>query len=328
MTQSTPIESTSPILSDAARRRTILDRKITEGSAKAARVLAAVERDMPTDAIVRSSAIRYEASPSIEGAGDMMLRASWGAPGAVPRTFSDYALAQVADRAGVPAHYLGALARAGSEGAWRVELAARILTEHGAHSDERRLVRTVRGEARDPQGEAAHRVAAVAEVRVTPLEAEHDVVARDFDDLAREHLQGHARLGDRAVGGRLSDEIEFSDRTMRLDTMASVSALRDVVRGLLSPAAHEKLTARIAAASECAVTTASLRGRLRNLDKVTAKSVVDAFESEDVINLPEGRTAWRASNAISWVAKHCADDDKRLDLERLAGEAAGDSSSS
>jgi hypothetical protein len=48
-------------------------------------------------------------------------------------------------------------------------------------------------------------------------------------------------------------------------------------------------------------------------------SVGDAFESPDVINLPERNPAWRASNAISWVARHTEGAEMRLDLERAAG---------
>jgi hypothetical protein len=57
----------------------------------------------------------------------------------------------------------------------------------------------------------------------------------------------------------------------------------------------------------------------RALPKPVQKSVLDAFESNDVINLPEGNTAWRASNAISWIARNTDDPELRLDLERAAG---------
>ena len=51
----------------------------------------------------------------------------------------------------------------------------------------------------------------------------------------------------------------------------------------------------------------------------TAKSIADAFAGNDVVNLPPGKTAWRASNAISWIARATEDAEARLDLERLAG---------
>jgi hypothetical protein len=121
------------------------------------------------------------------------------------------------------------------------------------------------------------------------------------------------------LGGRLSDDLEFSERTHRLDTATSASALRDVVRGALGPAGRDKLMEGIRAAHERAMSKTQLAQATRTLPKPVQKSVGDAFDSADVINLPEGNTAWRASNAISWVARHTQDDELRLDLERAAG---------
>jgi len=121
------------------------------------------------------------------------------------------------------------------------------------------------------------------------------------------------------LGARLGDDIEFSDRTHRLDTAASVSALRDIVRGALGPAGRDRLMESIRASHERSMNKSQLASATRALPKHVQKAVVDAFESEDVINLPEGETAWRASNAISWVARHTEDSELRLDLERSAG---------
>ena len=46
----------------------------------------------------------------------------------------------------------------------------------------------------------------------------------------------------------------------------------------------------------------------------------DAFKGTDVEMLPAGNTAWRMSNAISWVANGITDADKRLEVERAAGK--------
>jgi len=62
-----------------------------------------------------------------------------------------------------------------------------------------------------------------------------------------------------------------------------------------------------------------LAGATRTLPKAAQRTILDAFDSEDVINLPPGRTAWRASNAVSWVARHTEEPELRLDLERAAG---------
>jgi hypothetical protein len=121
------------------------------------------------------------------------------------------------------------------------------------------------------------------------------------------------------LGGRLSDEIEFSDRTHRLDTAASVSALRDVVRGAFSLVGRDRLLESICASHDRTMNKSQLSTATRALPKTVQKSVLDAFESNDVINLPEGQTAWRASNAISWIARNTVDPELRLDLERAAG---------
>ena len=121
------------------------------------------------------------------------------------------------------------------------------------------------------------------------------------------------------LGGRLSDEVEFSDRTHRLDTEASASALRDVVRSALGPSGRECLIESIRQAAERDFTKARLSQTTRSLPKSVQQSVADAFTSEDVINLPPGQTAWRASNALSWIARNTDNAELKLDLERLAG---------
>jgi hypothetical protein len=121
------------------------------------------------------------------------------------------------------------------------------------------------------------------------------------------------------LGGRLSDAIEFSERTHRLDTATSASALRDVVRAALSERRRDAFMDTIRAAHERSMSKAQLSQATRTLSKPVQKSIVDAFDSADVINLPPGHTAWRGSNAISWVARHTENAETRLDLERAAG---------
>ena len=121
------------------------------------------------------------------------------------------------------------------------------------------------------------------------------------------------------LGARLPDDISFSERTHQLDTEASASALRDIVRSALRPAARDRLMSNIRDAHERSMSKSELAGATRTLPKGTQRTILDAFDSEDVINLPAGRTAWRASNAVSWVARHTEDPEMRLDLERAAG---------
>jgi len=129
------------------------------------------------------------------------------------------------------------------------------------------------------------------------------------DSLAQVHL-----------GGRLADDIEFSKKTYDLDTRASVSALNDVVRGVLGPAKVNALLEAIKAANEKEIDWRHLSTSLaRKLLKSEVAAAQAAFESEDVLNLPPGKSVWRASNAISWIAGRTEDPDRKLELERVAG---------
>jgi hypothetical protein len=125
------------------------------------------------------------------------------------------------------------------------------------------------------------------------------------------------------LGGKLAEDTIFSQRTYELDTATSVSALRDMVRGHLGEAGREKMTAKIRAAADEAYTAARLGNAARTAPKAVQKAIVDAYKSQDVINLPPGENAWRASNAVSWIARHTEDAELRLDLERMAGVVAG-----
>lgn len=138
-----------------------------------------------------------------------------------------------------------------------------------------------------------------------------------LNGMTRENLLREIHLG-----GRLNEELGFSDRTYRLDTAASVSAVRDVVKGALGPVGMQSLTDKIQAAAAKPYSAKELARAVRNVPKATGQKIVEAYESQDVVNLPPGETAWRASNAVSWIARHAKDAEARLDLERLAGTLA------
>jgi hypothetical protein len=122
------------------------------------------------------------------------------------------------------------------------------------------------------------------------------------------------------LGGRLADSIEFSKRTYELDTEATVSAAKDVVTSGLSDEHIEGLMARVRAANEKEVDWSGIKGRLgKVLTKDEVRRVDEAFKGPDVINLPPGETAWRASNALSWIANTLDDDQRKLEFEKIAG---------
>jgi hypothetical protein len=343
---------------DAARYRAILQRAIDEGAKRAAAVITTIERDQPRDQIVRARAAGFDVAPT---GIRVRIADDWYQP-------TDFALGQIAGRAGVPLPYLRELA-APQSAPWKHQLASEILGQHhGNAGDVRVLVRSVRGQLRgwvsdkyrrldsrplvDALASEARSAGAVpidglaTETRVAikiilprilePIPGEFLVYGGEWSNsdfgngthsfrtfalrvvclngMTRENLLKQVHLG-----ARLGNEIEFSDRTHRLDTAASVSALRDVVRGALGPSGRDRMIEHIRAAHDRAMSKTQLSTATRALPKQVQKLVIDAFESPDVINLPEGNTAWRASNAISWVARHTEDAELRLDLERAAG---------
>ena len=121
--------------------------------------------------------------------------------------------------------------------------------------------------------------------------------------------------------GRLTDDITFSEATYRKDTQATVSALRDVVRAQLGPARIDTLVNQIRKAGEQPIEWARLKTRLANaLTKDELRQAGETFEGQDMINVPAGNTAWRASNAISWIANGAkVAPERKLELEKLAG---------
>jgi len=127
------------------------------------------------------------------------------------------------------------------------------------------------------------------------------------------------------LGKRLDDNLEYSARTIELDTMANISKLRDVVRfafreeniqlslNAIKTAAEQKLDPK--AAKEL------LRSRLTGAE---VEAAIEAYNSPDVVMLPPGNTKYRLSNAISWISQaEGVTTDRRLELDRFAGELIG-----
>lgn len=126
------------------------------------------------------------------------------------------------------------------------------------------------------------------------------------------------------LGRRLAEDVEFSERTYALDTQAQASAVGDIVRGSLGPEKVNALLGKIRALSETEIREfgAGAWGRklASALTKAEHEKARDAFEGADTHLLPPGKTAWRLSNAISWVANGIKSEDRKMELERLAGE--------
>jgi hypothetical protein len=122
------------------------------------------------------------------------------------------------------------------------------------------------------------------------------------------------------LGRRLDDSITYSDRTYRLDTEATVSALTDTVTTLLGPAKVAETLDVIKRASEEQIDPRKARGLLKALTKVEQEAVIETFNAPDVLAVPAGQSAYRLSNALSWVANGTEDKGRALEMERLAGE--------
>lgn len=148
----------------------------------------------------------------------------------------------------------------------------------------------------------------------------YDVSAFALRLICLNGMIGSSRLRQIHLGKRLDENLEFSAKTYALDTKTMVSATRDIVAGALGPKAiaSQVEAIREAASKEIGI-AAALRGVESALTKAERDAVKSAFEGQDVINLPPERTAWRFSNALSWVANAAEDPERKEELQALAG---------
>jgi hypothetical protein len=352
----------------AANARTIMEKKIAEGRASAKSLFDRIFTEIPSDAIVKSSALDFTPNP------DKGIALAYGGEA---RGIHKHALGQLAGKAGVPGAYLAELV---SGDDWQRALAANVLNEHFRKGmpDARYLSRAVNGEVRGFLSDRFRRLdsrplletfaTACQEVGAVPVDgtgSDTRVTLKAFLPMVFEPIPnevmclgiewgnsdfGAARHTVRAMiwrlwctnkatmedsltqvhlGRQLTDDIEFSSRTYELDTQASVSALNDIVKGVLGPAKVNMLLAGIKVAHEKKVDWAHAKTTLaRRLLKSELQAVENAFNSEDVHNLPAGQTAWRVSNAISWIAGSTEDTDRKLELQRIAGFVLNDKNDS
>lgn len=127
------------------------------------------------------------------------------------------------------------------------------------------------------------------------------------------------------LGAKIKDEAEYSSRTKRLNEEFTASATRDMARALLGPAAIEKMVGQVRAAAATELDAdKALAGLKKVVSKDEEKRIVEKFNSPDIELLPQGNTAWRFSNAISWLANQVEDTDRKLELEQIAGKVVED----
>lgn len=122
------------------------------------------------------------------------------------------------------------------------------------------------------------------------------------------------------LGRRLSDDVAFSERTYELDTRTVASAVSDIVRHELSPEKIDSYQRAVREANDQRLDPRSAVAALRKrLTAGEVEAVTEAFNSPDVVNLPPGQTAWRMSNAVSWVAGRAESPERKLHLMQVAG---------
>jgi hypothetical protein len=154
-------------------------------------------------------------------------------------------------------------------------------------------------------GDGAHEISAFL-LRLACLNG-----AVSVKEVRRVHLGRRFKAGD-----------NFSERTLRLDALTQASATRDQVRQLLSADSTGKLVDQIRRANANALSTEKAEGFLKTrVSKSETQEIVEKFNSPDIVELPPGQNNWRFSNAISWLAKRTDEGRRRLELERVAGEA-------
>lgn len=127
------------------------------------------------------------------------------------------------------------------------------------------------------------------------------------------------------LGAAIGDNIEFSRKTVELQTEAACSATKDIVRNVFAPEYVKDKVERIKALAEENVDADNVIEGLRKASKLTkdeAKQVKELYTSADVEALPQGQNKWRLSNALSLFAQK-TEPDRELELEKLAGEVAG-----
>jgi plasmid stability protein len=139
--------------------------------------------------------------------------------------------------------------------------------------------------------------------------------------LCNNGMTGESILRAVHLGRRIGANESFSQRTYDLDTQTMASAVGDLVRGQIGNAA---VASHKAAIQNAADTVVEPKAAFESLKKVLTKGELEMatdtfmFGGEDKV--PDGKNAWRLSNALSWVAGKSESAERRLDLERIAGE--------
>jgi len=346
----------------AANARTKLGQLIDAGRNRAAAVIEKVQAEVPTDRIIRSSALNFANRGGLED----RLTVQWN--GEKPLELHPHVLTQLAERSKLPSRFAEHLT---DQGAWGLGLLAHNFNEILSRQNRRVLVRSVGDQVRGIMSDSFRRLdsrplleafcSAAEKVGALPIEgyaletkiAIKAILPMIFEPVPNEVMAfgltfGNSDFADGALsirvfmlrlwctnyaitdealrqvhlGGKLPDDVGFSDQTYRLDTARSASMVNDIVLGELSPEKVEAACSMIRTANDQKVAPGEIKTFLeRHVTKTEGKQISEAFASADVVNLPAGQTSWRFSNAISWIAGQTGNQDRKLDLMKVAALA-------
>jgi hypothetical protein len=126
-------------------------------------------------------------------------------------------------------------------------------------------------------------------------------------------------------------DIEMSDETADKELQAHKSAIKDAVTAQVSDESIERMIRTIQVAHENQIPWYKLKDKL---GKVLQKKDLDFVEQllksggDSIVDLPPAAkkdddyiaTGWWAANVLGWMANRESDEDKRADLQQLAGE--------
>ena len=325
--------------------RTKLEGLIEKGQASAGTVIEQIMSAQPIDRVVLGQNIGY----GVEGTS--IVAQNLKKPGTAK--VHEHALQQMAARVDLPWSYAQSL----RESPWGRELLAENLNRQYAHEpkDRRYLMRFARvggvPELRGFLSDKYRRLDArpITEALITEVKkagalpyepVPGEVIAfglnyetSDFGDgaltvglfmlrmICTNLASAEDMLRQVHLGKRLAENLEFSEKTYRLDTQTMASAVGDIVGNVLAPATTERYCEAIKAANEDKVDGRQVSARLKaiGLTKAEQTATVEAFNSPNIEEVPAGMSAWRLSNALSWVAGKAENPRRQMELQRMAG---------
>jgi len=284
---------------------------------------------------------------------------------------SPHAIAQVADRLGLPSKYTRESISSGIP--WRRDLIAHAMTEHANNKPQtrvlvRRVGNTIRGVLSDryrrlDSGTIARSfITAGSDAGMRLLKADADDTQTSVEMIYPQVFQidagrngiawtvygaryRNSDFGDGAMsislmeirclcfnllvferamreihlGKRLPENVRFSEKTYRLDTQTTASAVADTVGQLITPDAIQERAEAVQRAASTEVKLDDEIKRLPSLQKGESESLIAVLARNRIDEIPDGPlTRFKLAQGVSFVAQGSNTARRRRDLEELA----------